>query len=73
MRNGPTTYPGARYVVKDTGERIDLRYNKRADAFLQYGWIVERHLKDGEYVQDLHSSRDSSHAALQFRTFQSTA
>ena len=50
VRNGPTAYPGARYVVKDTGERIDLRYNKRADAFLQYGWIVERHLKDGEYV-----------------------
>ncbi|KIP04024.1 hypothetical protein PHLGIDRAFT_76648 [Phlebiopsis gigantea 11061_1 CR5-6] len=50
VRNGPSTYPGARYVVKDTGERIDLRYNKRADAFLQYGWIVERHLKDGDYV-----------------------
>ena len=48
VRNGPTTYPGARYVVRDTGERIDLRYNKRADAFLQFGWIVERHLKDGE-------------------------
>ena len=48
VRNGPTTYPGARYVVRDTGERIDLRYNKRADAFLQYGWVVERHLKDGE-------------------------
>ncbi|KAJ3537016.1 hypothetical protein NMY22_g5781 [Coprinellus aureogranulatus] len=30
--------------------RIDLRYNKRADAILQYGWIVERHLKDGDYV-----------------------
>jgi hypothetical protein len=27
---------------------FDLRYNKRADAFLQYGWVVERHLKDGE-------------------------
>ncbi|KAL1667203.1 hypothetical protein EV715DRAFT_255403 [Schizophyllum commune] len=50
VRNGPTTYPGARYVVRDTGERIDLRYNKRADAFLQFGWIVERHLKDGDYV-----------------------
>lgn len=48
VRNGPTVYPGTRYVVRDTGERIDLRYNKRADAFLQYGWIVERHLKDGE-------------------------
>ncbi|KAI0757559.1 beta and beta-prime subunits of DNA dependent RNA-polymerase [Daedaleopsis nitida] len=50
VRNGPTVYPGARYVVRDTGERIDLRYNKRADAFLQYGWIVERHLKDGDFV-----------------------
>ena len=42
------TDPVARYVVRDTGERIDLRYNKRADTFLQYGWIVERHLRDGE-------------------------
>ncbi|KAJ6577080.1 DNA-directed RNA polymerase II, subunit 1 [Mycena sp. CBHHK59/15] len=50
VRNGPSAYPGARYVVRDTGERIDLRYNKRADAFLQYGWIVERHLKDGDFV-----------------------
>jgi DNA-directed RNA polymerase II subunit RPB1 len=50
VRNGPREYPGARYVVRDTGERIDLRYNKRADAFLQYGWIVERHLRDGESV-----------------------
>lgn len=50
VRNGPSEYPGARYVVRDTGDRIDLRYNKRADTFLQYGWIVERHLKDGDLV-----------------------
>jgi hypothetical protein len=37
VRNGPTAYPGARYVVQDMGERIDLRCNKHADAFLQYG------------------------------------
>ena len=48
VRNGPQAYPGAQYVVCDTGEHIDLHYNKRADAFLQYGWVVERHLKDGE-------------------------
>ena len=66
VRNGPTTYPGARYVVKDTGERIDLRYNKRADAFLQYGWIVERHLKDGEYVTFLFS-QSCSDCPLQLR------
>lgn len=50
VKNGPNEYPGARYVVRDTGDRIDLRYNKRADTFLQYGWIVERHLKDGDIV-----------------------
>ncbi|TEB19077.1 beta and beta-prime subunits of DNA dependent RNA-polymerase [Coprinellus micaceus] len=32
VRNGPTTYPGARCAIRDTGERIDLRYNKRADS-----------------------------------------
>ena len=50
VRNGPREYPGARYVIRDTGERIDLRYNQRADAFLQYGRVVERHLKNGECV-----------------------
>ncbi|KAJ7288580.1 hypothetical protein C8J57DRAFT_520226 [Mycena rebaudengoi] len=51
VRNGPTAYLGARYhVVRDTGERIDRWYNKRADAFLQYGWILERHLKDGDFM-----------------------
>jgi DNA-directed RNA polymerase II subunit RPB1 len=48
VRNGPQSHLQARYVVRDTGERIDLRCNKREDVFLQYGWVVERHLKDGE-------------------------
>lgn len=50
VRRGPQDYPGARYVIRDTGERIDLKYNKRTDSLLQYGWIVERHLKDDDYV-----------------------
>jgi DNA-directed RNA polymerase II subunit RPB1 len=58
VRNGPAAYPGARYVVKDTGERIDLRYNKRVDAFLQYRWIVEHHLEDGECVLQHCFTRD---------------
>ncbi|KAJ3503429.1 hypothetical protein NLJ89_g8436 [Agrocybe chaxingu] len=56
VRKGPTTYPGPRYAVRDTGERIDLRYNKRADTFLQYGWIVERHLKDGDPLHKMSMS-----------------
>ncbi|WVO13428.1 hypothetical protein L204_101043 [Cryptococcus depauperatus] len=51
VNNGPATYPGARYYVKDTGERIDLKYRKSGEPIsLQFGWIVERHLKDGDYV-----------------------
>ena len=37
--------------IRDTGDRIDLRYNKRAgDIALQYGWKVERHLMDDDPV-----------------------
>jgi DNA-directed RNA polymerase II subunit RPB1 len=51
VQNRPQSYPGARYVVCDTDERderVDLRYHKRADTFLRYGWVVCEHLKDGE-------------------------
>ena len=51
VRNGPSEHPGAKYVIRDTGDRIDLRYNKRAgDIALQYGWKVERHLMDDDPV-----------------------
>lgn len=51
VARGPDDYPGARYILReDNKDRIDLRYNKRGDTMLQYGWIVERHLKDGDLV-----------------------
>ncbi|KAM9926061.1 hypothetical protein OXX80_010703, partial [Metschnikowia pulcherrima] len=51
VRNGPNEHPGAKYVIRDTGDRIDLMYNKRAgDIALQYGWKVERHLMDDDPV-----------------------
>lgn len=51
VRNGPNEHPGAKYVIRDTGERIDLRYHKRGgDINLQYGWRVERHIIDGDVV-----------------------
>ncbi|KAL5495827.1 RPO21_1 [Sanghuangporus weigelae] len=34
VRNGPREYPGARYVIRDTGERIDLRHLKNGDYVL---------------------------------------
>ncbi|KIW02246.1 uncharacterized protein PV09_06398 [Verruconis gallopava] len=50
VRNG-SEHPGARYVIRDTGERIDLKHHKRAgEIALQYGWKVERHIVDDDYV-----------------------
>jgi len=44
-------YPGAKYVVRDDGQRIDLRYNRRAEEIhLQYGYRVERHIQDNDVI-----------------------
>ena len=51
VKNGPNIHPGAKYVIRDNGERIDLRHHKRAgEIALQYGWKVERHIVDGDYI-----------------------
>ena len=51
VRNGPNEHPGAKYVIRDNGERIDLRHHKRAgEIALQYGWKVERHIVDGDVI-----------------------
>ncbi|KAI5859082.1 DNA-directed RNA polymerase II subunit [Tricharina praecox] len=51
VKNGPNQHPGAKYVIRDTGERIDLRHHKRAgEISLQYGWRVERHIVDGDFI-----------------------
>ncbi|EJW03738.1 hypothetical protein EDEG_01976 [Edhazardia aedis USNM 41457] len=49
VNNGPSKHPGANYVIRTDGQRIDLRFN-RSDVNLQVGYVVERHLKDGDIV-----------------------
>jgi DNA-directed RNA polymerase II subunit RPB1 len=45
VKSGLNEHPGAKYVIRDNGERIDLRHHKRAGKIsLQYGWKVERHM-----------------------------
>ena len=51
--NGPFVYPGANYVIRPDGRRIDLRFPKDRTAIaeaLRPGYIVERHLRDGDIV-----------------------
>jgi DNA-directed RNA polymerase subunit A' len=51
--NGPEKWPGANYVIRPDGKRIDLRYVKDRIQFaatLTPGFIVERQLVDGDIV-----------------------
>jgi DNA-directed RNA polymerase II subunit RPB1 len=51
VQNGPNEHPGAKYVIRSDGTRIDLRHHKRAGAIsLEYGWKVERHIVDGDFI-----------------------
>lgn len=51
VANGPTNWPGAKYIQRTDGKLIDLSMlRNRSDAHLEYGYKVERHLKDGDLV-----------------------
>ncbi|MHA1820988.1 MAG: DNA-directed RNA polymerase subunit A' [Promethearchaeota archaeon] len=51
--NGPYKHPGANYIIRKDKRRIDLRYVRDrtliADS-IEPGFIVERHLKNGDLV-----------------------
>lgn len=41
MRRGNSQYPGAKYIIRDNGDRIDLRFHpKPSDLHLQTGYKV---------------------------------
>ena len=51
IERGPTEWPGAMYIIRSDGSRVDLRYVRSAnDVALEYGWVVERHLIDDDIV-----------------------
>ncbi|RHY96943.1 hypothetical protein DYB37_002077 [Aphanomyces astaci] len=51
ISRGPLEHPGAKYIIREDGNRIDLRYIKsKSELALKCGWIVERHLRDDDYV-----------------------
>jgi len=50
MLNGPEIYPGALYVIRDDGTRIDLRFTEPKDINLNYGYKVERHVLDDDWI-----------------------
>ena len=77
VSNGPTMHPGAKHIIRSDGTRIDLRFVKnKSDLNLAHGWIVERHLCDGDAVifnrqPSLHKMSIMAHRAkvLDWSTF----
>jgi len=51
VARGNTRYPGAKYIIRDDGNRIDLRHHPSSkDIHLQIGYKVERHIKDDDII-----------------------
>jgi len=51
VARGPRNHPGANYIEREDGQRIDLRYAQdKNELMLELGWVVERHLNDGDVV-----------------------
>jgi DNA-directed RNA polymerase II subunit RPB1 len=51
VSRGPYNWPGAMYIIRADGSRVNLaRVRSKNDLILEYGWIVERHLRDDDIV-----------------------
>jgi DNA-directed RNA polymerase beta' subunit len=48
VKNGPHKHPGAKFLVKNAS-KLDLNYAKDIEK-LENGWVVERHISDGDIV-----------------------
>jgi len=77
--NGPTVHPGANYIIRPDGVKIRLEFAGDRQAIseaLAPGYIVERHLSDGDVVlfnrqPSLHRMSIMAHfvKVLPYRTF----
>ena len=50
VRNGPNKWPGAKYIIGEGGRMIDLNYARPNELSIDYGYIVERHLDNDDFV-----------------------
>ena len=48
VKRGPNVHPGAKFIIKTGGTKLDLKFAQITE--LKNGWVVERHLNDGDAV-----------------------
>ncbi len=79
VRNGPDTYPGVNYIMRNDGRRIKLTEKNAehlADEVLEEGCVVERQMIDGDVVlfnrqPSLHRMSMMAHTVkvMKYKTF----
>ena len=79
VMRGHDDHPGANYIIRSDGRRVDLRFVKdktTVSEALRPGYVVERHLKNGDIVlfnrqPSLHRMSIMGHEVkvMPFRTF----
>eukprot|EP00919_Chromeraceae_sp_WS-2016_P073851 GHVR01174578.1.p1 GENE.GHVR01174578.1~~GHVR01174578.1.p1 ORF type:complete len:717 (+),score=175.91 GHVR01174578.1:217-2367(+) len=76
VRAGPYQWPGARFVIREDGTRFDLRFGQGGEVPLEFGYRVERHMRNEDYVlfnrqPSLHKMSIMGHRAkiLPYSTF----
>ena len=50
IKKGPNEYPGAKYIIRSNGSIINLGFCQDINKNIEEGYIVERHLLNGDYV-----------------------
>lgn len=50
VHNGASNWPGAKYIIGEANRVVDLSYAKATETFIDYGYVIERHLRDGDFV-----------------------
>ncbi len=79
VMQGPKGSPGVNYIIRDDGRRVDLRFARDPSVIanaLRPGFIIERHLRDGDIVlfnrqPSLHRMSIMAHEVkvMPFKTF----
>lgn len=77
VRRGNNQYPGAKYIIRDNGERIDLRFHpKPSDLHLQFGYRVclsSREVHASVFQDFLECRKEANEFALYFSRWSDTS
>ncbi|KAB0401776.1 hypothetical protein E2I00_019989 [Balaenoptera physalus] len=64
VRRGNSQYPGAKYIIRDNGDRIDLRFHPKPSGTAHVRWGHCYLQPAANFAQNVHDGTSGSHPAL---------